>query len=539
MNSSGASGMASLEGDVNLVDLYNRVRNGITRTPSKNLLGGEEGGGGEIRGGGVGGIGSSSGIDRPLDNGTSSTANGGRGGVEAAVRRRGRLLPSSTRKSFSEDRLLGGERLGNIIITVPTANPSSKSTGRKRQYHGSSPVSTIVTRDTPAEGGDDAKDTDKDENDDENEDGKRPRSKKLRQNSSTSFEALLSAFDVLDRENNAESGDVVIEEDDNRSSSSFVSSVEMTDGRDKRDVDPSHDEASHHPVGSDPPRGRTTADPSAAPSALGTDAGRRQSQMAMIEMAMMQEQLVMHERALREQDEQLKLQHRALRVNALRERIAWASVLGNGGGSAGVDPDIGHSLTSLLRSPGVMGSGIGGLGPIAGGGGGPLASLYSPSLLSHDMIAMLARVQGLPGSQAVPSLPFHTDHMPNAKNAPSARDTPAAAEPRPPSPEKIIPLEALQLFLDTFGDEAKKSCEDMLRAISETEKSLVDIHAWDRSQGLRKCHSRTVVKTRRSRALVKAFLMGIDPPREPHKKRKRKKKQMQDDLENCEDEDLQ
>jgi hypothetical protein len=532
MNSSGASGMASLEGDANLV--------GITRTPSKNLLGGEEGGGGGIRGGGVGGAGSSPGIDRPLDNGTSSTANGGRGGGEAAVRRRGRLLPSSTRKSSSEGLLVDGERggeLGNIIITVPTADPISKSTGRKRQYLRSSPVSTIVTSDTPAEGGDDAKDTDKDGNGNENEDGKRPRTKRPRQNSSTSFEALLSAFDVLDRENNAESGGAVKEEDDNRSSSSFASSVEMTDGRDKRDVDPSHGEASHHPVGRDPPRGRTMGDPSAAPG-TDTHAGPRHSQMAMIEMAMMQEQLVMHERALREQDDQLKLQHKALRVNALRERIAWASALGNSGGSAGVDPNIGHSLTSLLRSPGVMSSGIGGLGPIASGGGGPLASMYSPSLLSPDMIAMLGWLQGLPSSQAVPSLSFHADRMPSAI-PPPARDTPAAAEPRPPSPEKIIPQEALQLFLDTFGDEAKKSCEDMLRAISETEKSLVDIHAWDRSQGLRKCHSRTVVKTRRSRASVKAFLMGIDPPREPNKKRKRKKKLKQDNLEDFEEEDLQ
>ena len=140
---------------------------------------------------------------------------------------------------------------------------------------------------------------------------------------------------------------------------------------------------------------------------------------------------------------------------------------------------------------------------------------------------------------AVPSLPIHDDRMPNAKNAPPALDTPAAAEPRPPSPEKIIPQEALQLFLDKFGDEAKKSCKDMLHAISETEKSLVAIHAWDRSQGLRKCHSRTVVKTRRSRALVKAFLMGIDPPREPHKKRKKKKKRKEEDLEGLEDEDLQ
>ena len=81
------------------------------------------------------------------------------------------------------------------------------------------------------------------------------------------------------------------------------------------------------------------------------------------------------------------------------------------------------------------------------------------------------------------------------------------------------------LFLDTYGDDAKKSCKSMLHAISETEKSLVAIHAWDRSQGLRKCHRQTVVKTRRSRAQVKAFLMGTDLPVEQKKKRKRKKKE--------------
>ena len=77
------------------------------------------------------------------------------------------------------------------------------------------------------------------------------------------------------------------------------------------------------------------------------------------------------------------------------------------------------------------------------------------------------------------------------------------------------------------------ACESMLRAISETVKSLVAIHAWDRSQGFRKCHSRTVVKTRRSWAQVKAFLMGIDLPVE--KKRKKKKKGdegEEEDLEN-------
>lgn len=95
--------------------------------------------------------------------------------------------------------------------------------------------------------------------------------------------------------------------------------------------------------------------------------------------------------------------------------------------------------------------------------------------------------------------------------------------PSPEGPEEIPPEEALQEFLDEYGEEAKKLQKSMLEAISETEKSLVTIHAWDRSQGLRKCHSRTVVKTRRTRAKIKAFLMGVDPPKEPQKKRRKGK----------------
>ncbi|KAL7538834.1 hypothetical protein ACHAXR_008829 [Thalassiosira sp. AJA248-18] len=92
-----------------------------------------------------------------------------------------------------------------------------------------------------------------------------------------------------------------------------------------------------------------------------------------------------------------------------------------------------------------------------------------------------------------------------------------------PEDKAIRPDVALKQFLTEFGTPAEKSLRRTLDAISETEKSLVTIHAWDRSQGLRKCHSRTVVKTRRSRAKLKAFLMGVDPPREPTKKRKKAK----------------
>ena len=82
---------------------------------------------------------------------------------------------------------------------------------------------------------------------------------------------------------------------------------------------------------------------------------------------------------------------------------------------------------------------------------------------------------------------------------------------------------------DKYGESAETSRTDLLNAISETEKSLVTIHDWDRSRGLRKCHSRTVVKTRRSRAKVKAFLLGVDPPKELVKKSTATKRKAEND----------
>ena len=79
----------------------------------------------------------------------------------------------------------------------------------------------------------------------------------------------------------------------------------------------------------------------------------------------------------------------------------------------------------------------------------------------------------------------------------------------------------IELFLAAFGEAAKKSQSVFLHAIAEAEKSLAVIHAWDRFQGLHKCHSRTVVKTRRSRAKIKVFLMGVEPPSEPTKKKQK------------------
>ena len=143
---------------------------------------------------------------------------------------------------------------------------------------------------------------------------------------------------------------------------------------------------------------------------------------------------------------------------------------------------------------------------MGGAVGGGLSSI--PSSLSSTN-TYLSELQGL----VLPPPPLSHSAMALFRNP---------LPPPPPPPEKIDPKVALQEFLDKYGKSAQSSRTDLLNAISETEKSLVTIHDWDRSQGLRKCHSRTVVKTRRSRAKIKAFLLGVDPPKELVKKAKRK-----------------
>ena len=81
----------------------------------------------------------------------------------------------------------------------------------------------------------------------------------------------------------------------------------------------------------------------------------------------------------------------------------------------------------------------------------------------------------------------------------------------------------LDHFLETYGEDAIKAKDSMLKAIEDSESSLAKIHEWDRSLGLRKCSNRTVVKTRRSRAQLKAFLQGMKPPKEPKARSKKRK----------------
>jgi hypothetical protein len=90
---------------------------------------------------------------------------------------------------------------------------------------------------------------------------------------------------------------------------------------------------------------------------------------------------------------------------------------------------------------------------------------------------------------------------------------------KPPAPDD--PRKDLEMFLEEYGEEGKKARVRVLCAIDDSESSLAKIHEWDRGMGHRKCSNRTVVKTRRSRAKLKAFLQGMKPPKEPKSRRKK------------------
>lgn len=169
-------------------------------------------------------------------------------------------------------------------------------------------------------------------------------------------------------------------------------------------------------------------------------------------------------------------------------------------------------------------AGAAGLRELLFGGRFPGAATSAPGAAAAE--AMLARLQGL-HRDGLPPPPGH--HGPQRGHLPGTRSTPPTRTPPPAEPPRIPPDVALKRFLDEHGEAGEKSRDALLEAIGKTEESLAKIHSWDRSQGLRKCHSRTVVKTRRSRARVKAFLMGLDPPREPSKKRRKARRAQEEE----------
>ena len=227
--------------------------------------------------------------------------------------------------------------------------------------------------------------------------------------------------------------------------------------------------------------------------------------MASLE-AMRREEVMIRERALREQEF-------ILRENALRHM-------------AGVGlprphhmmPPGGFSNLEMGSLAGLFGGRVHGLGE------GPNLPSSLGNNINAAAQAMLDRLQGLPAARHHPSL----NHMlgtpkPIFRNDKEPLVIPGKTSPtdvhRPP-PSKC-PKEVLKVFHDEYGEPAEKASKRMLEAIDKSEKSLMKIHAWDKSQGLRKCHSRTVVKTRQSRGKLKAFLTGVAAPKEPQKKKKK------------------
>lgn len=276
------------------------------------------------------------------------------------------------------------------------------------------------------------------------------------------------------------------------------------------------------------------------------------SMMASLE-AMRQEELAMKERALREG----ALRELELQAHQVRSRGLGLDGKPTNNGMSG------HNLGPLQNGMMNGRNGLNGLNPSRMPPGldpdmARLASLFGerfppglmgdPPPIPQTMAAdvMMRQLQGLgQGGQPPltmneqlnlfhhkrqmlsPNHPLNLQDLMRSNNNNNRPPHPAiipatVTKPRTPPPEKPIhPEIQLKRFLEEHGEPAEKFRSKMLEAISETEKSLVAIHAWDRNQGLRKCHSRTVVKTRRSRAKVKAFLMGLDQPKEPAKKRKR------------------
>lgn len=178
-----------------------------------------------------------------------------------------------------------------------------------------------------------------------------------------------------------------------------------------------------------------------------------------------------------------KMQETAARERALRELMAQRALTRLGVSQDG--PWAALQSAAMLQGH-----------PARGLGGG------SPTLLCHPSLeAPSPTLSGRPRWEAQP-LP-----------------APPAAPPTLPPTPRIDPKRALHDFLNAFGADGRESRKRLRKAIADTEESLAAIHKWDHDHGLRKCHSRTVVKTRQSRAKLKAFLAGKEPPRERGKKR--------------------
>jgi len=260
------------------------------------------------------------------------------------------------------------------------------------------------------------------------------------------------------------------------------------------------------------------------------------SMMASLEAIRHEELALRHENALRELQAQ--------RVAAAAAMGPSSSMPNNPNAMMGdlappLPGPVGGGLAEMERYAALFGGGGGGRFPGVMGNnnsnnteGGAASTMENPEAAAAN--AMLARLQGFPPNGFHMSQPGGGGPLPAANPDGSVRHpqvmhlpvphVPSPVVEKPPAdPDVVRPEEALENFLSEYGAPAEKCRDGLLNAISETEESLAAIHAWDRSRGLRKCHSRTVVKTRRSRARIKAFLKGLEPPKEPAKKRKKAK----------------
>lgn len=73
------------------------------------------------------------------------------------------------------------------------------------------------------------------------------------------------------------------------------------------------------------------------------------------------------------------------------------------------------------------------------------------------------------------------------------------------------PLCTPRRFLITFKKKTTRNSH--LAAVLNSESSQAKIYDWDRSQGIRNCSNRTVMKAQQSGACIKAFLLGKKQPK--------------------------
>jgi len=447
-----------------------------------------------------------------------------------------------------EDEISGEVNSAPRIITVPTANPDAKLKGKKSSgsIDETSANSTVVTEDA------DISDIDDDKKSSNGDKKKRKRS-----DSTASFDALLSAFgdELTDldkkkmkkaKEGKADGADN--DDEDDKSAASSVNEQKDSEKKgDKDDISTAKEDGakemarprSANSVGSlhstSLEGGRSSAVQAQIDALLKRDAaaagrGNNSSSINDALEAMRREEIMIRERRMHEQVILQRQRENAIRDMVLRQRHGLPPM---GHPPMGLPPMAHHPQmgmplpqqhllpgsipeSEMARLAGLLEGRVPGVAPDLMRH--PHAVLTQAGMSDAAALDMIARFQGVPAG-------FPPVHYVTAK--PNRPKTKPAKVHKPPPPKvewKNNNKEVLAQFLKDYGDEAKESIKRTLDVIAKSEKSVADLHAWDKAQGLRKCHSRTVVKTRRSRNALKAFLKGEDAPKEPVKQKRKKQK---------------